>query len=175
MTIGHGATSPRQVGLRVELTDEAHGHMVLKLGTSHFECILVPDVENLAVRSRYRGPAYTLDRWLAELKRLAIGRGPVTLPFNFSDQCTGWLRVTPTHDGLVDVQAGWSLLGQYDFEASEFLTAGRFLPDFTPVENARIERPLVEIIGAVTACRDELAHRLDPEGTNADERIGGDC
>ena len=174
MTTGHGATSPQQVGLWVELIDEAHGQMVLKLGTSRFECILVPDVESFAARSRYRGPAHTLDRWLAELKRLAIGRRPVTLPFNFSDQCTGWLRVTPTHDGLVDVQAGWSLLGQYDFEASKFLTAGRFPADFTPVEKARIERPLAEIIGAVTACRDELAHRLDPDGTITGERIGGD-
>ncbi|MEH0822367.1 MULTISPECIES: IS110 family transposase [unclassified Micromonospora] len=83
-----------QVPMTVELTDEARGHMILKLGTSRFECILVPDVGNFAARGRYRGPAHTLDRWLAELKRLAIGRRPVTLPFNFSDQCTGWLRVT---------------------------------------------------------------------------------
>lgn len=161
MTNGHGVTSPRQVGLWVELTDEARGDMVLKLGTSRFECILVPDVESFAARSRYLDPAHTLDRWLAELKRLEAGGGAVMLPFNFSDQCTGWLWVGPSRDGLVEVQAGWSMLGQYDFDTSEFVTVGRALPDFTPVINARIERPLPDIITAVAACRDELAHRLN--------------
>lgn len=35
MTTEHWATSPRQVGLWVELTDEARGDLVLKLGTGH--------------------------------------------------------------------------------------------------------------------------------------------
>ncbi|MCP3787523.1 hypothetical protein NLX85_29580 [Micromonospora sp. A3M-1-15] len=156
MAIGSDVTPPWQVGLWVEVTDEARGELILKLGTSRFDCILVPDLGNLGERSRHPGPAHTLDRWIAELERLPVGRGPAMLPFNFSDQCTGWLRVSPTHEGLVDVQAGWSLLGQYDFDASDSLTAGRFLPDFRPVRNARIERPLVDVIAAVTACRDEL-------------------
>ena len=156
MAIGSEVTPPWQVGLWVEVTDEARGELILKLGTSRFDCILVPDLGNFGERSRHPGPAHTLDRWIAELERLHVGRGPAMLPFNFSDQCTGWLRVTPTHEGLVDVQAGWSSLGQYDFDTSDFLTAGRSLPDFRPVRNARIERPLVDVIAAVTACRDEL-------------------
>jgi hypothetical protein len=156
MTAGRGETSPRQVGLSVELADGARRDLVLKLGTSRFQCILVPDVEGFAAGSRYRGPAHTLDQWLTELKRLAAGGGAVMLPFNFSDQCTGWLRVAPTRDGLVEVQAGWSMLGQYDFDPFEFLTVGRSLPDFTPVKNARIERRLADIIAAVTACRDDV-------------------
>jgi hypothetical protein len=153
--------SPRQVGLWVEVTDEARVLMVLKLGTSRFECILVPDEPDSAAGGQ-RGPAYTLDRWLAELGRLEAGRDRVMLPFNFSDQCTGWLRVTPSRDGLVEVQAGWSYLGQYDFDTSDVMAVGRSLSDFEPVPNARIERPLVDIVGAVRASRDDLARRFGP-------------
>jgi hypothetical protein len=45
--------------------------------------------------------------------QLSVGRGPVVLlPFDFGDQCTAWLRVAQLSDGLVEVQAGWSHVGQ---------------------------------------------------------------
>ena len=149
--------SPQLAGLSIEPAQEAQHVLILKLGTSRFECILELDHPDFAINGGQLGPVHTLDCWMTELERLSTGDVPVVLlPFNFSDQCTGWLRVTPTHEGLVDMQAGWSSLGQYDFDTSDFLTAGRSLPDFRPVRNARIERPLVAIVTAVTACRDEL-------------------
>lgn len=107
---------------------------------------------------------YTLDCWLSELERLRAGRGPVVLlPFNFSDQCTGWLRVGPVVDQSVEVQAGWSGVSQYDLTPSDLTAASRRIFDFEPVRNARIERPLDEIIAAVTALRESFV--VNPEET----------
>ncbi|MGC3861332.1 hypothetical protein ACPSM1_14210 [Micromonospora chersina] len=153
-------TSPRQIGLSIEVTDAVRGLLLLKLGTSRFECILVPDYGGPA--TGHPGPTFTLEQWLIELRQLRAGADRVLLPFNFSDQCTGWLRVAPSREGLFEVQAGWSELGQYDIDLSEFMVVGRSLADFEPVPNARIERPLDEIVGAVAAIRDALARCLPP-------------
>ncbi|NYF59932.1 hypothetical protein [Micromonospora purpureochromogenes] len=116
-----------------------------------------------------------LDRWVAELKRLAAGGGPVMLPFDFSDECTGWLRVGRSRDDLVEVQAGWSRPGQYDFNPSQFVAVGGSLSDFEPVRNARIERPLTDVIAAVTACRDRLTDHPEPDDFTSSEDTTGEA
>ncbi|OJF13111.1 hypothetical protein [Couchioplanes caeruleus] len=85
------------------------------------------------------------------------------LPFNFSDQCTGWLRVGPARDRLVEVQAGWSNVSQYDLAPSDFTAASTRILDFEPVRNARIERSLDDIIAAVATLRESFA--ASPEET----------
>ncbi|MGY0004358.1 hypothetical protein [Micromonospora sp. I033] len=67
--------------------------------------------------------------------------------------------------GQVEVQAGWSYLGQYDFDTSDVMAVGRSLSDFEPVPNARIVRPLADIVGAVRASRDDLARRFPAGAT----------
>lgn len=52
-----------------------------------------------------------------------------------------------------------SELGQYGFDPKEFVVVARSLPGLTPVGNARIERPLADVIAAVAASRDELVHQ----------------
>jgi hypothetical protein len=157
--------SPQLAGLSIEPAQEAQHVLILKLGTSRFECILELDHPDFAINGGQLGPVHTLDCWMTELERLSTGDVPVVLlPFNFSDQCTGWLRVGPVRKGLVDVQAGWSLIGQYDFDSSDFIAAGRHVPDFEPVRNARIERPLADIVAAVAAARKALAESRDSEG-----------
>jgi hypothetical protein len=169
MPTERGTTSSEHVGLSVEPDNEAGNGLVLRLGTSRLQCILEPDEADLVAGGRGHGAAQTLDRWLTQLERLVTGGGPVMLPFNFSDQCTGWLRVSPLPDDRVNVQAGWSRLGQYDFDPEDFVAVGSSLSDFTPVPNATITRPLANIVAAVTASRDELVRSLDTEGGN-----GGD-
>ncbi|WBB52260.1 hypothetical protein [Verrucosispora sp. WMMD573] len=146
---------PQHIGLSIELVEGSRTELVLKVGTSRLQCVLVPDDPEFFTGSRYHGPAHTLDRWICELERLPA-EDRVMLPFNFSDQCTGWLRVTAIGEGLVEVQAGWSNLGEYEFDPKEFPLVARDLPDFAPVRNALVKRPLADIVAAVTASRDNF-------------------
>lgn len=148
--------SPQRVGLSIEPGDQSSQVLVLKLGTSRFECVLELDDPGFAVDgdSGYLGPVYTLDCWISELERLSAGGGPVVLlPFNFSDQCTGWLRVALVHERVVEVQAGWSEVGQYELGTPDPIIASGRIRDFEPVSNARIVRPLADIVAAVVAVR----------------------
>lgn len=92
------------------------------------------------------------------------------LPFNFSDQCTGWLRVGPVRDRIVEVQAGWSRVSQYELAPADLTAASSRIIDFEPVRNARLERPLADIIAVVVAAREALADNLDHDGTATDGR-----
>ena len=149
-----GSASQRLVGLSIE-PDPEHPHgLVLKLGTSRLECILELDHPDFAVCG---GPLYTLDRWMSELERLSRGGGPVLLPINFSDQCTGWLRVALIRDRLAEVQAGWSRVSQYELAPADLVGANRRIVDFKPVPGAKIVRPLADVVAAVQTARAALA------------------
>ncbi len=56
----------------------------------------------------------------------------------------------------LEVQAGWSVIGQYALTPANLRTPGSRVFDFDPVRNARIERPLADIVAAVTAARAAL-------------------
>jgi hypothetical protein len=163
--------SPRLVGLSIEPDDETPRALVLKLGTSRFECILELDHPDFAVNGGHLDGIHTLNCWISELERLSGGGGPVVLlPFNFSDQCTGWLRIGPVHNRLVEVQAGWSSVSQYELAPSDLTAASSRILDFEPVRNAAIERPLSDIIGAVVSVRNALAGNRENHGTATDDR-----
>ena len=105
--IGDEAASPWLVGFSIEPGEESPYASVLKLGTSRFECVLELDHPDFAIDGGHLDATYTLDCWISELQRLSAGGGPVVLlPFNFSDQFTGWLRVRPVSGRIVEVQAG---------------------------------------------------------------------
>jgi hypothetical protein len=161
---------PRLTGLSIEPADESPGNLVLKLGTSRFECILELDDPDFTGNGGHLDAVHTLDCWLSVLEQLSSGGVQVgLLPFNFSDQCTGWLRVGPAHDHVVEVQAGWSRVGQYDLVPSDLTAASNRITDFEPVRNARIRRPLAEIVAAVTAAREVIAGNRDQDGTATDQ------
>ena len=158
VTDNEDAVSPRLVGLSIEPARASPRDLVLQVGTSRFECILELDHPECMVDGGALDAVHTLDCWLSELDRLSGGDSAVVLlPFNFSDQCTGWLRVGPARDRLVEVQAGWSNVSQYDLTPADLTAAGTRIRDFTPVRNARIERSLDDIIAAVAAMRRSFA------------------
>jgi len=160
------AVSLRPVGLSIEPGQESPYLPVLKLGTSRFGCVLELDHPDFAINGGHLDATYTLDCWISELQRLSDGAGPVVLlPFNFSDQCTGWLRVGPVRDRIVEVQAGWSRVSQYELAPADLTAASSRIFDFEPVRHARIERPLADIIAVVVAAREALADNLDHDGT----------
>ncbi|WP_250006805.1 hypothetical protein [Actinoplanes sp. M2I2] len=158
MTENEGRASPHLAGLTIEPDKASPYDLVLKLGTSRFECILELDHPDFVIGGGDLDATFTLDCWLSQLDRLSSGDGPVALlPFNFSDQCTGWLRVRPARDGFVEVQAGWSNVSQYDLGPSDLTAAGLRILDFEPVRNARIERPLDDLVAAVATLRESFA------------------
>jgi hypothetical protein len=59
-----------------------------------------------------------LRQWRERVLQLADG-AVVYLPYDFSDQCTAWLRVQRSATQL-EVQAGWSLVAGYSFNPSDF-------------------------------------------------------
>ncbi len=169
VTVKDRTASPGLIGLSIEPADESPGSLVLKLGVSRFDCILVLDHPDFTDYGGHLDAVHTLDCWLSVLERLSDGGGPVVLlPFNFSDQCTGWLRVRWAHDHIVEVQAGWSKVSQYDLVPSDLTAAGNRIFDFEPVRNARIERPLADVIAAVTAVREILGANRGHDDTATD-------
>jgi hypothetical protein len=75
--------------------------------------------------------------------------GAVTfLPFDFSDQCTAWLRVTCPDTDQAVVEAGWSSLGGWRIVPSSFTDAPG-PEDFKPIRNASIDCRLSDLITAL--------------------------
>lgn len=81
--------------------------------------------------------------------------GTAWLPFDLSDQYTGWLRVrTPDGDRAV-VQAGWSGIAGWSFMPTDFI--GTPVPKtLTEIENAAVECRLPDLIAAVQQNRDAV-------------------
>jgi hypothetical protein len=152
------------VGLAIEPKLGSPWSLELKLGTSRFECNLELDHPDYAMNGGFLNKLHTLGIWLDQLEKLSLGRGPVVLlPFNFADQCTAWLRIAQLSDGLVEVQAGWSQVDQYSLEPKDLRAPEKRVHDFEPVPNARIVRPLADVIAAVAAAREALAEREGSE------------
>lgn len=159
--------SQQIAGLVIEPSWEAPHGLVLRLSTSRFECILELDDDDFVGNGGHLDAVYTLDCWLASLEQLRTGQERVVLlPFNFSDQCIGLLRAGPVRDGLVELQAGWSRVGQYDLRSPDLSMLTHTIRDFEPTVNARTERPLAEITTTVTALRD-----LFEESRGADGKV----
>jgi hypothetical protein len=97
-----------------------------------------------------------LGKWLVQLEKLRTHGGMVMLPYNFADQCTAWLRVSSPDGVHAELQAGWSILGQFHFSPSEFAAVGNAVTDFEPICNARARATLDDLIVVVTVLRDRF-------------------
>ena len=75
---------------------------------------LLPDIED---DRKIRAVLLRLhEQWLEAVHGLKFGE-IAYLPFDFSDQCTGWLRCTATLTGYLVVQ-GWSSIEGWSFSPS---------------------------------------------------------
>ncbi len=100
-----------------------HDDLVLRLGDWSHRCdsyYFALD-ENIAGEGRTHVIAVMralLDQWKAHASSLADGAA-VFMPFDFSDQCTAWLRIS--REGTqVSIRAGWSDLEGYSFFPSDY-------------------------------------------------------
>jgi hypothetical protein len=151
--------SDRFAGLSIEAESDVSTELTLVLGAARATCNLELDHPDYAINGGTLDAVDTVDCWLGQLAQLLAGHGPVVLlPFDFSDQYTGWLRVAQLSGGAVEVQAGWSGVDQYSLEPADLLTPQKLIHDFKPKRELRIELPLADLIADVTAAREVVAH-----------------
>jgi hypothetical protein len=100
-----------------------HDDLSLRLGGWTHRC----DSYYFAIEAEDVGPGTAavvkviqalLRHWRDRVLQLTDG-AVVYLPYDFSDQCTAWLRVQRTGT-QVEVQAGWSSVEGYSFVPSDF-------------------------------------------------------
>lgn len=113
------------MNLSLTFQDNKTGHrdLVLRFAGQEFICDsyylaiddeILPQVED---DRKIRAVLLRLhEQWLEAIQGLKVGE-IAFLPFDFSDQCTGWLRCTATSTGYSVVQ-GWSSQEGWSFSPS---------------------------------------------------------
>jgi hypothetical protein len=104
-----------ELSLRFEDNDSAHNDLILHFADERHVCDsyylaldqgLFPNIESAGkVRAVL---CCLLAQWLAAVDGLQDG-GKIWLPYDFSDQCTGWLQCAREGE-QVEVSQGWSTL-----------------------------------------------------------------
>jgi len=127
------------VSLRYENNDRFHDDLLLRVGERMWRCdtyyllldrAMLPDREDDAkVRAVL---ARLLEQWRAAVAALDDGGG-CFLPYDFSDEYTGWLRCEAAAGEMLTLQRGWSRVAGYAIMPSNVDEAMiRELPDFQP-------------------------------------------
>ncbi|MBB5780750.1 hypothetical protein [Nonomuraea jabiensis] len=150
------------VPLRLErITDrDVHNDLILRLGAYRHVCdsyYLAVDESAQAGQNVADSLVRLLDQWGEHLQRLRLTGDTIFLPFDFSDQCTAWLRVSSPDGGQATVEAGWSSIEGWSFYPSDFTETAARVHDFKPVVNASVECDLGDLIAAVTQNREAFA------------------
>ncbi|MDX2650538.1 hypothetical protein PV341_44735, partial [Streptomyces sp. PA03-1a] len=103
-----------------------HNDLRLHIGGHRHTC----DSYYLTLESRHLGANLTrlLEQWIEQVNELRDAGGTAYLPYDFSDQCTAWLRVSSTDGDTAVVQAGWSLIEAWGIETSDYRATA---PDIT--------------------------------------------
>ncbi|WP_406406004.1 hypothetical protein [Streptomyces sp. NBC_01643] len=97
-----------------------------------------------------------LEQWSSQVASLRVGGGTVYLPYDFSDQCTAWLRVSSSDGQSAEVQAGWSLIEGWGIYPSEYLSTARAVADFDPIDGAQVMCSLIDLAARIDANRATL-------------------
>lgn len=128
---------PHKVNLSLTFHDNKTGHqdIVLRFAGEEWICDsyyfaidseLLPEAED---DRKIRAVLVRLhEQWLEAVQELKADE-VAYLPFDFSDQCTGWLRCTATSTGYSVVQ-GWSSVEGWSFSPSAVGGLLRKLEDF---------------------------------------------
>jgi hypothetical protein len=84
-----------------------------------------------------------LEQWRSDVASVANG-STTHLPYEFDDQCSGWLQVTAVDDVTVAVLPVWSMLEGWAFTASSYAAGqesiGKTKPVWTSLEPQRMTR-----------------------------------
>ncbi|MFE5538868.1 hypothetical protein [Streptomyces sp. NPDC056492] len=97
--------------------------------------------------------ARLLEQWSTQVNGLRGVGGTVHLPYDFSDQCTAWLRVSSADGHAAEVQAGWSAIPGWDVNPFGYIAEAREVSDFKPLPEARITCRLADLAARIDANR----------------------
>ncbi len=150
-----------ELSLEFEDNGTAHDDLVLRLAGHWWTCdsyYLALDRELLPEREDAEKVHAVLRRllgqWLSAVEDVRDG-GTAYLPYDFSDQYTGWLRCQVS-GAMVDVCRGWAEVEGWSFCPSavgEYLT---HLPGFRP-DGPAVRVPLGELIEAIRGSMENVA------------------
>jgi hypothetical protein len=132
----------------------------LQIGTHRHRCdsyYLAIDESPTALRHLGASLARLLDQWIEQVDELRDAGGVAYLPYDFSDQCTAWLRVSSADGRTADIQAGWSLVEAWGIEPSNYRATAPAITDFDPIPSAQIECSLGDLSRCLVANQDALA------------------
>ncbi|MDL5034574.1 hypothetical protein QRD43_21900 [Pelomonas sp. APW6] len=141
--------------LSLTFHDNTTGHqdIVLRFAGQEWICdsyylaidsALLPDVED---EQKIRTVLLRLhEQWLEAVCSLKVGE-TANLPFDLSDQCTGWLRCTATSNGFSVIQ-GWSSVEGWSFSPSSVGGLMHKLEDFR-ASGAAVEVASSEFLAAI--------------------------
>jgi hypothetical protein len=137
-----------------------HGDLSVRLGTWHHVCdsyyFAIDETSNTAEQVP-QALARLLEQWADQVRLLQPTGGTAFLPFDFSDQCTGWFRANST-DGLdALVEAGWSGIEGWSFYPSDIADAARNVYDFKAINGASMQCSIDELLGRIAASGEALA------------------
>ncbi|MFD4863493.1 hypothetical protein [Streptomyces atratus] len=125
-----------------------HDDLRLRLGAYSHTCdsyYLVIDESPTAARSLGASLARLLEQWRDQVDELKGTGGIAYLPYDFSDQCTAWLRVTSTDGRDAEVHAGWSLVEGWSVTPSNYVAEAPEITDFKPLPDALIRCSLDDL------------------------------
>ncbi|MGW6584808.1 hypothetical protein [Streptomyces globisporus] len=97
-----------------------------------------------------------LEQWILQIDSLRDGGGTAYLPYDFSDQCTAWLRVTSNDGQVAVVQAGWSPIEGWRIYPSDYLSEAPAVTEFDPITGAQIKCSLIGLSARIDANRATL-------------------
>ncbi|MFK0253476.1 hypothetical protein [Streptomyces sp. NPDC090445] len=101
--------------------------------------------------------ARLLEQWSTQVDGLRGVSGTAYLPYDFSDQCTAWLRVSSADGHAIEVQAGWSTIPGWNVNPFDYIAEAREVPGFKPLPEARITCLLDDLAARINANRITLA------------------
>ncbi|MEJ8644534.1 hypothetical protein WKI68_30960 [Streptomyces sp. MS1.HAVA.3] len=137
-----------------------HNDLRLTLGLYRHKCdsyYLAIDESPTAARQLGQNLARLLDQWFEQVDGLKVAGGVAYLPYDFSDQCTAWLRVSSGDGRTAEVQAGWSLIEAWGIAPSNYTATAPEVTDFDPIADARIECSLADLAATIAMNRTALA------------------
>ncbi|KAJ3547895.1 hypothetical protein NM208_g1278 [Fusarium decemcellulare] len=142
-----------------------HGDLELSVG----KCQFIADTYYFLLDAGPQAPprlgsriAGLLNQWLQLLDKLKPHESAY-LPWDFSDQCTGWIRVTAVSGDTnsVLVEHGRSSLKGWSFYPSDIVDTAASIRDWTPMceqENTPVETELEILRAAINRDRERFAN-----------------
>ncbi|MFG2991283.1 hypothetical protein ACGFZK_18695 [Streptomyces sp. NPDC048257] len=149
------------IALRFERvrTKGSHNDLRLRLGSYRHTCdSYYLAIDNSPTAFGGLGPRLSrlLEQWAAQVEALTGTGGTAYLPYDFSDQCTAWLRVSSSDGRGAEVHAGWSRIEAWGLTPSDYLATAPRVQDFAPIPGAHIHCSLSALAAHINTTRPTL-------------------